>query len=341
MRSLHFVLHAKKTYIPSRVRLQLSTLVRAHSYAQMTSTTEQCPIQRNLQLEQLDTDLYRNARELWRPRNARGIFGGAVIAQALSSACETVGPEFLIHSLHSYFVLKGDDTHPIVYHVERVRDGKSYATRTVQARQRNRAIFTMTCSFQKPETSKLAHQASFPKNIPKAEDLPTESALLEQQAEKYQMPAALKQQLQETIQIAPTESRRIPTKYTSSQGPAERRQALWMKAKGKISGNSNQHAIAASYFSDSWFLSTSLAVNGKSFMDTSMMASLDHSIFFHKPFKADEWLLYEMESPWSGNGRGFNIGRMFTHSGELVAECTQEGLVRLKPEGRDKDKSKL
>lgn len=305
--------------------------LHALQFVPMTSA-EQAPIQRNLQLEQLDTDLYRNARELWRPRNARGIFGGAVIGQALAAACETVPEGLLIHSLHSYFVLKGDETHPIVYHVERVRDGKSYVTRTVQARQRNRAIFTMTCSFHKPETSRLAHQVRFPRDTPPVDSLPTEGVLLDEQADKYQMSKAQRERLHETIEMSPTESRRIPKNYTENEEPAEKRQSIWMRAKGKISGNSNQHAVAASYFSDHWFLSTSLMMNNKTFFDASMMASLDHSIWFHKPFKADEWLLYEMESPWSGNGRGFNIGRMFTQDGELVAECVQEGLIRLKPE---------
>lgn len=261
-----------------------------------------------------------------------------MIGQALAAACETVPEGLLIHSLHSYFVLKGDETHPVVYHVGRVRDGKSYVTRTVQARQRNRAIFTMTCSFQRPETSHLAHQARFPKGIPSAESLPTEGELVDQQAQKYGLSKAQIEQLHETIEKSPTETRRVPVNHSADLEPAEKRQTMWMRAKGTIAGNSNQHAVAASYFSDHFFLSTSLVMNKKSFFDASMMATLDHSIWFHKPFRADEWLLYEMESPWSGNGRGFNIGRMFTQEGELVAECVQEGLIRMRS---SEDKPKL
>lgn len=321
-------------------------------------------IESNLELEELDYDIYRSARKLWRPKNARGIFGGAVIAQSLAAASRTVPEGYFIHSLHSYFVLRGDETRPVVYHVERVRDGKSYITRTVQARQRNKAIFTVTCSFQRREHSSLQHQAVMPKNLPDPDRMPTDEELLsEQNATKYNLSPELRQRLLSNIEIGPTESRRIPQKYLypagappvrsgksgggggdggnllsyvrsdeeDSLGPADRKQAFWAKAKGRIQGNWHMHAMCMAYFSDSWFLSTSLRVNDRSPRDVGMMASLDHSIYFHDvECRADEWLYFEMQSPWSGAGRGFNIGRIFTRDGRLVAECIQEGLIRLK-----------
>ena len=323
-------------------------------------------IESNLELEELDYDIYRSARKLWRPKNARGIFGGAVIAQSLAAASRTVPEGYYIHSLHSYFVLRGDETRPVVYHVERVRDGKSYITRTVQARQRNKAIFTVTCSFQRPEHSSLRHQAVMPPNLPDPDRMPTDEELLsEDNAAKYNLSPELRQRLLSNIEIGPTESRRIPQKYLyprpgasstgksssgnllsyvrseeeSILGSADRKQAFWAKAKGRIQGNWHMHAMCMAYFSDSWFLSTSLRVNDRSPRDVGMMASLDHSIYFHDvECRADDWLYFEMQSPWSGGGRGFNIGRIFTKDGKLVAECIQEGLIRLKEDRKDVSK---
>ena len=298
--------------------------------SQITTTGNLSPIESNLELEELDYDIYRSVKELWRPRNARGIFGGAVIAQSLSAASRTVPEGFNIHSLHSYFVLRGDETRPVVYHVERVRDGKSYITRTVQARQRNRVIFTLTCSFQKPEKSSLTHQATMPANVPDPETLPTDEELLsEENFDKYKISEEMRIRLKSNIEIGPTDSRRIMTS-SSGKHPSEKRQAFWVKAKGQIQGGWHMHAMAIAYFSDSYFLSTSLRVNRKTPMDVAMMASLDHSIYFHAPCKSDEWLYFEMESPWAGSARGFNIGRIFSRDGTLVAECIQEGLIRMK-----------
>lgn len=297
------------------------------------------PIEENLELEELDFDLYRSACELWRPKHARGIFGGAVIAQALSAAARTVPEAFHIHSLHAYFVLRGDETRPIVYHVERVRDGKSYITRTVQARQRNRAIFTLTCSFHDADSERgprLQHQAEMPRDLAPPESLPSDAELLESEAGKG-WSDRVREMLRHNVEVSPTESRRVPT-GSSGRPSYLKRQAFWVRAKGQIQGGWHAHAMALSYFSDSWFLSTALRVNGKSpAAHVSMMASLDHTIHFHRPCKVDEWLYFEMESPWSGSGRGFVLGRIFTRSGELVAECCQEGLIRL----RDEDEAKL
>lgn len=294
------------------------------------TTPQLSPIESNLELEELDYDIYRSVKVLWRPRNARGIFGGAVIAQSLSAACKTVPDGFNIHSLHSYFVLRGDESRPVVYHVERVRDGKSYITRTVQARQRNKVIFTLTCSFQKPERTSLTHQASMPSDVPDPETLSSDEELLsEENAGKFKIPADIRQRLLNNIEVGPTDSRRILSSGTGKH-PSEKRQAFWVKAKGSIVGGWHANAMAIAYASDSYFLSTSLRVNSKSHIDVSMMASLDHSIYFHSPCRADEWLYFEMESPWSGSARGFNIGRIFSRDGTLVAECIQEGLIRMK-----------
>lgn len=174
------------------------------------------------------------------------------------------------------------------------------------------------------------HAATMAEDLPDPDTLMTDQELLASEvAAKHFTPAQVSRLKVSSGEIGPTESRRIFT-GTSKNPPHLKRQAFWVRAKGKIQGPWHAHAMAIAYFSDSWFLSTALIVNNKSFTDVSMMASLDHSIYFHRPCQADEWLYFEMESPWSGANRGLVLGRVFTRSGELVAECIQEGLIRMR-----------
>jgi acyl-CoA thioesterase 8 len=354
----------------------IETLLRLHPLTDISPTT------------------YTNAHPLWHPPGARGIYGGAAIAQSLSAAQASVPSDFTVHSMHCYFVLAGNAEIPVLYEVERVRDGgHSFATRTVQARQRGRCIFTTTISFMREgrqgETT-VEHQCDMPVDVEVPPDgrgagvgiwddgtMPFESVLCKMSREK-------------------------------TGRPEEKRTRQWIRAKGRISDVQNQdqderqdrtykglnhqaHLSALAYMSDSFFVGTVARVhnllrismranierslrnsqgsdedkqklreyiertapdeepdNVRSPKDEEresspkaeigMMVSLDHSIFFHNPkkFRADEWMLSEMDSPWAGAGRGLVFQRMWSKDGILIATCVQEGLVRLKQDREHK-----
>ncbi|KAI9789857.1 MAG: hypothetical protein M1835_001408 [Candelina submexicana] len=316
-------------------------------------------------LSDIGPDVFTNTRPLWHPPGARGIFGGAVIAQCLSAAQKTIPGNFTVHSMHCYFVLAGDAEIPICYHVEHVREGKSFATRTVQARQRGKCIFTATTSFMREGSGGqklLEHAVKLPE-IPEPDggigDLRFSAAAQ----------GPIQSQLIEIYNSALSTTRHKERSLTASAEnspyPHEKRTRQWMKARGTISpGGSHQaHLAALAYMSDSYFIGTVSRVHNilrfPSAKDSSemkklrdignddnaimkhkneigMMVSLDHTIYFHNPrdFRADEWLFTEMDSPWSGDGRGLVMQRIFTKGGKLVASCVQEGLVRLKQDSK-------
>jgi acyl-CoA thioesterase II len=220
------------------------------------------PIEHDLELEELDSDIFRSKRPLWRPAAARAIFGGSILSQCLASCSRTVPEGYVIHSLHSYFVLPGDEKRPIVYHVERVRDGKSYCTRTVQARQRNKCILTMTCSFQRHEESPLKHQLAMPE-VPSPEELlAPKDVLASVRKPGSKRDTALLAKIRAEAKTSPIDSR-VVLFQDQDKKPEDRHVALWVQAKGTISGDFHAHAAAIAYFSDSWFLSTALRVNNK------------------------------------------------------------------------------
>ncbi|KAI1875955.1 uncharacterized protein JN550_001451 [Neoarthrinium moseri] len=298
-------------------------------------------------------DIFTNTRELWHPPGARGIYGGAVIAQTLAAAQRTVPADFVVHSFHCYFVLAGDSGVPILYHVERVREGRSFCTRTVQARQRGKAIFTVTMSFTK-ENSGGAQQVQHAAKMP-ADVRPPPDDYVEEQLGGG---------------TSPFESYRI--EVTDKDGPPElKKTRQWVRARGKISesGGHQAHLSALAYVSDSYFIGTVSRIHrlwrfpfkaedlhklspevrnhvvklnefeGSGSVEDmkgrpaiGMMVSLDHTIYFHNPKKvrADEWMFAEMESPWAGDGRGVVTQRIFSKDGTLLATCFQEGVVRLK-----------
>ncbi|KAI1610083.1 palmitoyl-CoA hydrolase [Exophiala viscosa] len=342
------------------------------------------PIENVLQLLPLvdiGPDIYTNARPLWHPPGARGIFGGAAIAQCLSAAQATIPTDFTVHSMHCYFVLAGNSEIPILYHVERVRDGKSFITRTVQARQRGKCIFTTTLSFMKEGSGgaqSVQHAVRMPSDVTPPPPVTRTRGFDDDR---------------------PFESLRCPVAKRGS--PSERQLRQWVRAVGRISecppnvreeelvsgrranrpGDNHQaHLSALAYMSDSYFIGTVARVHnlnrfanrrnientlrsfkgsdaereqmrkyleeiareedeereemGKTEDDgrrVGMMVSLDHTIYFHNPraFRADEWMLTEMESPWAGDGRGLVVQRIWSKDGILIATCTQEGVVRL------------
>ncbi|OLL25617.1 Acyl-coenzyme A thioesterase 8 [Neolecta irregularis DAH-3] len=302
------------------------------------------PIEENLALEEVELNVYRSTQSLWKPPGARGIFGGAVISQALSAATKTVEEVYVVHSLHSYFLLPGDVSIPILYIVERVRDGKSFTTRSVEAIQRGRCICHLVASFQRPEDSALSHTTPFPTNIPNLETLPSDFELLSNKKFYSKISISEKERLMALsyIERGPIENRRVlETPEEEKLAPYLRKSRGWLKAQGKIQGSCSAHAIVLAYLSDKWFLSTSVKVND-AYRKVSLMASLDHIIYFHThDFKADEWMFFEMESPWTGNGRGLNFGRLYSRDGRLIATCIQEGLIRLHEDRKTSERPKL
>jgi len=262
--------------------------------------------------------MFTNARQAWHPPGARGIFGGVPIAQSIAAGQRTVNEDFVIHSCHCYFLLAGNNAIPITYHVERVRDGRSFATRTVQARQRGRCIFTTTMSFVRSGSGgeKLIKHAVGMSPDEKRQGAVDSTDVIEWQG---------------------------VTVTGEGSTPDRRKCTHWVRAKGKITGGQAAHIEALAYITDSYFLGTIPRIHGMfkvpppsepSSFKLGMMVSLDHSIYFHEPtaIRADEWMFAEMESPWAGDGRGVVTQRVFSADGTLLVTCVQEGVLRLQQE---------
>jgi acyl-CoA thioesterase-2 len=271
----------------------------------------------HLVLEQIETNLFRGTNvEMGGPR----VFGGQVIGQALIAASSTV-EERAAHSLHGYFLRPGDLRVPIVYEVDRIRDGKSFTTRRVVAIQKGEAIFNMSVSFQKDEEG-LSHQIDMP-DVPMPEDLPTEIEMFKKMVESGS--PEMKQMLDRD---RPLDMRRVePYNYAKPEKRAPV-QHTWIKAVDPLPDDVYVHQCVLAYASDMGILSTCMLPHGKSFMSGMMTASLDHAMWFHRLFRADEWILFAQDSPTAGGARGFNRGSMFTRDGVLVASVAQEGLIR-------------
>jgi len=276
-----------------------------------------------LDLEPLEVNIYRGRN---RDIGSGRVFGGQVLAQALVAARRTVEAPREAHSLHGYFILPGDVAAPIVYFVDRLRDGRSFTTRAVTAIQHGRAIFNMSVSFQVAEEG-LSHQSTMP-DVPPPEDLPTELDLI--RARAHLIPDRIRKvYLQDRpIDFRPVDpvdpfspERRPPVKNT------------WFRAIGSVEGNLLEHQAVLAYASDYGLLGSALLPHGLSIQAPKLQAaSLDHAMWFHRDFRVDEWLLYTTESPTAGGARGFARGSIFNRSGELIASVAQEGLLRLLPE---------
>lgn len=255
--------------------------------------------------------------------NGKGrAFGGQVIGQALMAATATVEPERACHSLHAYFMRPGDATKPVLYQVERDYDGRSFATRRVIAIQDGRPILNFAGSFHFPEKG-LSHQDKMP-DVPSPDELENEEQLAERYADI--LPERFKSFLRwnRPIELRPSVLR--PPFSTENKDPV---QNVWFRSKGKMGSDMHLNRAALAYASDMGLLSVSMLPHGKGFGDSDMQfASLDHAMWLHDDFNMNEWLLYSTDSPWAGGARGFNRGRIFTQDGRLVANVTQEGLVR-------------
>jgi len=272
-----------------------------------------------LDLEPLDLNLFRgrSPQDGW-----QRVYGGQVIGQALVAAIRTVDPSRRAHSLHAYFILPGDPKVPIIYDVDRIRDGKSFTTRSVTARQHGHAIFSMLVSFQADEEG-LDHQVEMPKVTP-PEELPSESEMRKNLLPHMPEPVRRYFERDRPIEMRPVEFDR----YAGKKYP-DGRFHLWFRATGRLPDDPAIHQCVLAYASDLTILDASLARHGRTLFEKQFMAaSLDHALWIHRPFRADEWLLYAQDSPNLHGSRGFSRGLIFTRDGTLVASVAQEGLVR-------------
>lgn len=277
-----------------------------------------------LDLEALELNLFRgrSPKEGW-----QRVFGGQVLGQALVAAGRTTDTLRTAHSLHGYFILGGDPTQPIIYEVERTRDGKSFSTRHVKAIQHGRIIFTMGVSFHKKEET-FEHQDPRP-DAPTPEKLANTQELISKF--KNHIPDNLQSYLgkERPIEIKPVDvSRYVDRK------PSIATQYIWMRANGSLPDDPLLHQCVLAYASDYTLLDTALIPHGKLIFDKDIqLASLDHSLWIHRPFRADGWLLYAQESPSTHSARGFCRGTFYDIDGRLVASVAQEGLIRKRQTG--------
>jgi acyl-CoA thioesterase-2 len=273
---------------------------------------------RLLDLEAVDQDEYRGTSPAGGPQR---VFGGQVAGQALVAAGRTVDPARQVHSLHGYFVRAGEPAVPITYRVERVRDGRSFSVRRSVAYQNGKPIFFMAASFHVAEEG-LDHHAPAPADIPPPEELPTMFERLERYPERLGVWAAL--------------PRPIDVRYVGEPGwvrpgdrPADVHQRVWMRIDGKLPDDGLLHACALAFCSDLTLLDSVLSVHGEVWGPGGVVgASLDHALWFHRPFRADEWFLYDCWSPSAAGARGLATGRMFDRGGRHLATAVQEGLLR-------------
>jgi acyl-CoA thioesterase-2 len=274
-----------------------------------------------LTIEQLDTDLYRGARQ---PGGVGRVFGGQVIAQALQAAQRSTEPPKTAHSLHAYFMRPGSEDYPIIFRVVRDFEGRSFATRRVIAMQQGKPILNMAASFQTPEDG-LHHQDTMP-DVPGPETLKSDAELRHEMADE--IPEKWRRHM---LRARPIEIRPVHPRSWLRPEPREPAQYSWFRLVSPIGDDAAMHRAILAYASDMSLLGTSMLPHGINWMTHNIQtASLDHALWFHEPFRADQWLLYACDSPWAGHARGFNRGRIFTQDGRLVASAAQEGLIRLR-----------
>jgi acyl-CoA thioesterase-2 len=268
-----------------------------------------------LDLEAIEVNIFRGRSP---DEKRQRVFGGQVAGQALVAAGRTV-ERGSVHSLHAYFLRPGDPNVPIIYDVDRIRDGKSFTTRRVVAIQHGRAIFNLSASFHVDETG-MDHQLPMP-DVERPDDLPTFRERM----------AHMKEQLGDWYtRPRPIDLRYVgdPWRIAKAEGRSNH-QSVWLRADGRLPDDPLLHVCVVAYASDMTLLDSVLLAHGVTFEDDVMVASLDHAMWFHRPFRADEWLLYDQESPSASGARGLAEGRIFRADGTLVVSVVQEGLVRL------------
>ncbi len=270
-----------------------------------------------LDLEAIEVNLFRGVSP---DENRQRVFGGQVAGQALVAATRTVPPDRHVHSLHAYFLRPGDPNVPILYEVDRIRDGRSFTTRRVVAIQHGKAIFNLQTSFHIAESG-LDYQVPMPLNVPAAETLPDFKTRMapfkDRMGEMYDRPR-------------PIDLRHLGTDPFSRNGQTALDQQVWLRADGTLPDDPTLHACIVTYASDMTLLDTTILPFGLSWETPGMqMASLDHAMWFHRPFRADDWLLYDQRPISTGGARGLAGGNIFTTDGALAITVVQEGLVRV------------
>jgi acyl-CoA thioesterase-2 len=273
---------------------------------------------RLLDLEAIEVNIFRGRSP---DENRQRVFGGQVAGQALVAAARTVdGPGRLVHSLHAYFLRPGDPTVPILYEVDRLRDGRSFTTRRVVAIQHGRAIFNLQASFHDQETGP-DHQTAMPEGIPDPATLPDFKTRMAPYRERlgdwYERPR-------------PIDLRYVGSDPISRQGNPSTAQQVWLRADGTLPDDPVLHACIVTYASDMTLLDTTVMPFGFSWESAEIqMASLDHAMWFHRPFRADDWLFYDQHAISTGSNRGLASGAIYTADGLLAVSVVQEGLIRI------------
>jgi acyl-CoA thioesterase-2 len=277
---------------------------------------------KTLDLEILESNLFRGRSP---DVGWQRVFGGQVIGQALAASQRTIDNGRSAHSLHGYFMRPGDPKVPIIYEVIRDRDGGSFSTRRVVAIQHGVPIFSMSVSFHTVEDG-FEHAATMP-DVAMPEDLSSEKQMLA--ASAHLMPDNMRRyfERERAIELRPCD----PSHYLDPRKDPLGQHNVWIRTTGRLPDDPHLHQCALAYASDMTLLDTALVPHGRNIFDQSLMlASLDHSLWFHRPFRMDKWLLYAQDTPSASGGRGFNRGLIFTRQGILVASTAQEGLIRVK-----------
>ncbi|CAL1542024.1 unnamed protein product [Lymnaea stagnalis] len=282
-----------------------------------------------LDLEKIDEDLFRS-KTLWKHRLARGVYGGQMIGHSLVAASHGIPESQHIHSLHSYFLKNGNTDMPMLYHVDKTRDGKTYHARSIKARQAGNVVFTMQASFKSYETTVKTHQLPMPK-VPHPDELKSPVEILDMMIEQELISIEQHKLGLESYDGFPIDIRWVdPLKFMLIE-PQYPKRSLWFRARGHIGENlhPNIHKCCLAYMSDLFVIQTALMPHSPTWGKPIFMASLDHSMWFHSPCRADNWMLYEIEAESSTDGRALCRGRIWDINGTLVTTVAQEGVVRI------------
>ena len=273
-----------------------------------------------LDLEPLEHNLFRGRS----PQTGwQRVFGGQVIGQAVVAAQRTVASDRLIHSLHCYFMLPGDPAVPIIYEVDRIREGRSFTTRRVVAIQHGEAIFTLSASFHREEPG-FEHQMAMPLGVPQPEVLKSQRELL------AESPADIPEAIRRFwAKERPLEVKPVNLEHYLTRDKLEPRQLVWIRINGPVPDDRPLQSAILAYLSDMTLLDTANFAHGRISFDADLqMASLDHAMWFHRPCALDDWLLYSQDSPNTIGSRGFSRGFLYSRQGHLIASVAQEGLIR-------------